>query len=141
MSAGFVSVCSCVFSITLVVRSRCVTWPVWPVRTRAITGQHRSTAQTGQHGPGRVRHTAPAQCHTHYTHPLLTHSHTPPLQAYQLCYTVCSSFGRVAVFYSKNRYDETTAFVIDPCHACAFREVGLRFKKKLASTHTDQNSN
>ena len=108
---------------------------MWPIHTRAITGQHGSARQTGQHGPGQAQ-SASTQCqsctavtapHTR-TH---THTHTPPPQAQLLCYTVCNSFGRAAAFYSKNSCEWTTVFIIGPCPCMC---VSADFSRQLNST-------
>ena len=120
--------------------TRCVTWPVWPVNTRAITGQHGSAAQTGQHGPGRVSRTAPAHSATVLAQRHTMHTHTCTQRLSWLIYyaTLCAAaLAVLQLSILKIDYDETTVLIIDPCHACAFRAADLRFKT-LSSTHTDK---
>ena len=107
--------------VILALKTRCVTWPFWPVRTRPITGQHGPAGQTGQHRPGRVRRTAPAHItraaqrhsltHSPHTHTRALRAHTHRISRLGYCAILCVAAFAAAVFYSKNRYDETTVLI------------------------------
>ena len=117
----------------LALKTRCVTWPFWPVRTRPITGQHGPAGQTGQHRPGRVRRTAPAhstraaQRHTHslYTH-TRTHTHTASPCLATVLYCVQQ---HLPLQFSIPKIDMTRPQSLSRSMSCMwFRAVDLRFK-------------